>query len=74
MKKAAADGTRVDEDVLELIASQFESSIRELEGALIRVSAYSSLINEPITLDVAQVALRDILPDEGDVKLSLIHI
>ena len=70
MKKAAADGTRVDEDVLELIASQFESSIRELEGALIRVSAYSSLINEPITLDVAQVALRDILPDEGDVKIT----
>ncbi|MCT1451784.1 chromosomal replication initiator protein DnaA [Corynebacterium sp. p3-SID1145] len=70
MKKAAADGTRVDEDVLELIASQFESSIRELEGALIRVSAYSSLINEPITLDVAQVALRDILPDEGDVTIT----
>ena len=70
MKKAAADGTRVSEDVLELIASQFESSIRELEGALIRVSAYSSLINEPITLDVAQVALRDILPDEGDVTIT----
>lgn len=70
MKKAAADGTHVSEDVLELIASQFESSIRELEGALIRVSAYSSLINEPITLDVAQVALRDILPDEGDVTIT----
>lgn len=70
MKKAAADGTEVAHDVLELIASQFESSIRELEGALIRVSAYSSLINEPITMDVAQVALRDILPDEGDVTIT----
>ena len=70
MKKAAADGTQVSEDVLELIASQFETSIRELEGALIRVSAYSSLINEPITLDVAQVALRDILPDEGDITIT----
>ncbi len=70
MKKAAADGTQVDHAVLELIASQFESSIRELEGALIRVSAYSSLINEPITMDVAQVALRDILPDEGDVNIN----
>ena len=70
MKKAAADGTQVDHEVLELIASQFESSIRELEGALIRVSAYSSLINEPITMDVAQVALRDILPDEGDVNIT----
>ena len=56
--------------MLELIASQFESSIRELEGALIRVSAYSSLINEPITMEVAQVALRDILPDEGDVNIT----
>ena len=70
MKKAAADGTQVDHAVLELIASQFESSIRELEGALIRVSAYSSLINEPITMEVAQVALRDILPDEGDVNIT----
>ncbi|GAA1182070.1 Chromosomal replication initiator protein DnaA [Corynebacterium glaucum] len=70
MKKAAADGTQVSHDVLELIASQFESSIRELEGALIRVSAYSSLIDEPITMDVAQVALRDILPDENDVTVT----
>ena len=70
MKKAAADGTQVDHAVLELIASQFESSIRELEGALIRVSAYSSLINEPITMEVAQVALRDILPDESDVNIT----
>ncbi|EEI16477.1 chromosomal replication initiator protein DnaA [Corynebacterium lipophiloflavum] len=70
MKKAAADGTHVDHAVLELIASQFESSIRELEGALIRVSAYSSLINEPITLEVAQVALRDLLPNGGEVTIS----
>ncbi|SDM02594.1 chromosomal replication initiator protein [Corynebacterium mycetoides] len=70
MKKAAADGTHVDHAVLELIASQFESSIRELEGALIRVSAYSSLINEPITLEVAQVALRDILPNGGEMNIS----
>lgn len=70
MKKAAADGTHVDHAVLELIASQFQSSIRELEGALIRVSAYSSLIDEPITLDVAQVALRDILPDENDINIT----
>ena len=70
MKKAAADGTEVEHSVLELIASQFQSSIRELEGALIRVSAYSSLINEPITMEVAQVALRDILPDDADVNIT----
>lgn len=70
MKKAAADGTRVDRSVLELIASRFESSIRELEGALIRVSAYSSLTNEPIDMQMAEIALRDILPEAADVEIT----
>ncbi|QGU03297.1 chromosomal replication initiator protein DnaA [Corynebacterium comes] len=69
-KKAQADGTHVDRSVLELIASRFESSIRELEGALIRVSAYSSLINEPINREMAAIALRDILPDAADVEIT----
>ncbi|MDO5669902.1 MAG: chromosomal replication initiator protein DnaA [Corynebacterium sp.] len=69
-KKALADGTHVDRTVLELIASRFESSIRELEGALIRVSAYSSLINEPINQEMAEIALRDILPDAADVEIT----
>ena len=70
MKKAQADGTNVDRSVLELIASRFESSIRELEGALIRVSAYSSLINEPINREMAEIALRDILPDATDTEIT----
>lgn len=65
MKKAAADGTHIDRDVLELIASRFENSIRELEGALIRVSAYSSLVNEPINMEMAEIALRDLVPDSA---------
>lgn len=69
-KKAAADGNLVDRQVLELIASRFESSIRELEGALIRVTAYSSLVNEPISMDIAEIALRDILPDSDDVEIT----
>ncbi|GAB3692580.1 chromosomal replication initiator protein DnaA [Corynebacterium nasicanis] len=69
-KKAQADGTHVDRGVLELIASRFESSIRELEGALIRVSAYSSLIDEPINQEMAEIALRDILPDAADVEIT----
>ncbi|HZK32496.1 MAG TPA: chromosomal replication initiator protein DnaA [Corynebacterium sp.] len=69
-KKAVADNTFVDRQVLELIASRFESSIRELEGALIRVSAYSSLIDEPISMEIAEVALRDILPDADDVEIT----
>ena len=70
MKKAQADGTHVDREVLELIASRFESSIRELEGALIRVSAYSSLINQPIDKEMAVVALRDILPEPEDMEIT----
>lgn len=69
-KKAQSEGTVVDHDVLELIASRFENSIRELEGALIRVTAYSSLIKEPIDLKTAEIALRDIMPDPDDVEIS----
>lgn len=70
MKKAQTDGTHVDREVMELIASRFESSIRELEGALIRVSAYSSLINQPIDKEMAIVALRDILPEPEDMEIT----
>ena len=70
MKKAAADGTDVDRSVLELIASRFESSIRELEGALIRVSAYSSLVNEPISMEMAEIALQDLAPDSADRQIT----
>lgn len=70
MKKASADGTDVDRSVLELIASRFESSIRELEGALIRVSAYSSLVNEPISLEMAEIALHDLAPDSADRQIT----
>ena len=71
MKKASTDETRVDREVLGFIASQFESSIRELEGALIRVSAYSSLINEPINMELAEIALHDILPDSANLEITM---
>ncbi|WP_294164486.1 chromosomal replication initiator protein DnaA [uncultured Corynebacterium sp.] len=74
MKKAANDGTEVDRSVLELIASRFESSIRELEGALIRVSAYSSLVNEPINVEMAEIALRDLAPDSADRQITATSI
>lgn len=70
MKKAQADGIEVSRDILELIATRFESSIRELEGALIRLFAYSSLIKEPIDMNMAEAALRDILPDTDDIEIT----
>lgn len=69
-KKAHADGYEVAPDVLELIASRAQASIRVLEGALIRVTAYSSLVKEPISYAMAQEALRTVLPEAADVEIT----
>lgn len=60
-KKAAQSGTVVPLEVLEFIASNIKSNIRELEGALIRVEAYSKLTGQSITLSLAEEILKDIL-------------
>ncbi|AKK01899.1 chromosomal replication initiator protein DnaA [Corynebacterium epidermidicanis] len=73
-KKAKLDGTVVQHDVLELIASRFDTSIRELEGALIRVIAYSSLIREPLDRRTAEIALQDIMPSSEDPEISATSI
>ncbi|RSK25435.1 chromosomal replication initiator protein DnaA, partial [Bacillus sp. HMF5848] len=61
-KKAKADGLDIPNEVMLYIANQIDSNIRELEGALIRVVAYSSLINKDINADLASDALKDIIP------------
>ncbi|MGE8204773.1 chromosomal replication initiator protein DnaA [Heyndrickxia sp. NPDC080065] len=61
-KKAKADGLDIPNEVMLYIANQIDSNIRELEGALIRVVAYSSLINKDINADLAADALKDIIP------------
>ena len=63
--KARRDQIEVPDDVLDLIASKFDQNIRELEGALLRVAAYSSLMREPITLSISERALEDLLPQPG---------
>ena len=60
-KKADGERVPIPGDVLELIATHVRDNIRELEGALIRVSAFASLNREPPTLDVAARVLSDIL-------------
>ncbi|AKK10034.1 chromosomal replication initiator protein DnaA [Corynebacterium uterequi] len=69
-KKAAADGNQVDRRVLEMIASHFDTSVRELEGNLLRVTAYASLANLPVTVEVAEVALRDLLSGDDNVEIT----
>lgn len=69
-KKANIEKLNIPEDVIQYIATQFESNIRELEGALIRVVAYSALSNSKITLDLAANALRDMLPANRPTKIT----
>lgn len=52
-------------EVLEFIATNITNNIRELEGALIRVTAYASLTNEPLTVELAARVLDDVITDSG---------
>jgi chromosomal replication initiator protein len=70
-KKAEAEGVVLSNDVMLFIAGWARSSIRELEGYLKRVIAYSSLKKSPITLELAREALRDILPGSNSSRITV---
>lgn len=59
--KAENEGIRLPNDVCIFVAERTKSSVRELEGALVKLSAYSSLTDVPITMAMAQQVLKDIL-------------
>ncbi len=64
----------VPDDVLNLIATQVTGNIRELEGALIRIVAMSSLSNEPVTQQLAQQTLQDyVVKDIQHTPMDIIH-
>ncbi len=60
-KKADVENLNVANEVMGYIATKIKSNIRELEGALIRIIAYSSLTNREVTVDLATEALKDII-------------
>jgi len=64
-RKAALENMQLPEEVAEFIAQQVKSNIRELEGLLNRVLAFSSLTGKPLTPALARETLKDILPEEG---------
>ncbi len=66
-KKAQLEKTHVDDEILEFIANKIVSNIRELEGALNRVIAYSSLTDNSIDLERAEEALKEFM-DENRVR------
>ncbi|MFB9684797.1 chromosomal replication initiator protein DnaA [Amycolatopsis plumensis] len=69
-KKAAQDRLAVPGEVLEFIASRVEANIRELEGALIRVTAFASLNQQPVDSALAEIVLRDLIPDSHAPEIT----
>jgi chromosomal replication initiator protein len=64
-KKAEADGIELEKDVAILLASSIRSNVRELEGTLIRLGAQASLMNQPITIDLAKHMLDTMNIEQG---------
>jgi len=63
-KKAIQERMKTPDDVLEFIASKISTNIRELEGALIRVTAFASLNRQPVDFSLAEIVLKDLMPQE----------
>ncbi|MCS7235047.1 MAG: chromosomal replication initiator protein DnaA [Armatimonadota bacterium] len=70
-KKAELERMTVPPEVAEFIAQHFQSNIRELEGALVRVVAYATLTRVPISVDLAREVLRDILPQHRPQPITI---
>ena len=70
-KKAAQERMTTPDDVLDLIASKITTNIRELEGALIRVTAFASLSGQPTSRDLAAHVLKDIIPNAESGRITI---
>lgn len=73
-KKADMENLNVSNDVMVYIANKIQSNIRELEGALIRVVAFSSLTNREISVDLASESLRDIISNRNSKQITIASI
>jgi chromosomal replication initiator protein len=69
-KKATAEGLSAPDDVMEYIASKISTNIRELEGALIRVTAFASLNSQGVDMALAEAVLKDLITDEGAQEIT----
>ena len=69
-EKILQDRIQVPDDVLQLIAGKIDSNIRELEGCLTRLVAYSNLVREPITLDLCERALKEIFDSKRHKQIT----
>ncbi|XSS42915.1 chromosomal replication initiator protein DnaA [Propionibacteriaceae bacterium Y1685] len=69
-KKASQERLTAGPDVLEFIASKIQTNIRELEGALIRVTAFASLNRQQVDMGLAEVVLKDLIPEGGEAQIT----
>jgi chromosomal replication initiator protein len=69
-KKAAIERLSAPPEVLEFIASKIQTNIRELEGALIRVTAFASLNHQPVDLTLTEIVLKDLIPEGGEPEIT----
>lgn len=69
-KKAAQERLTAGPEVLEFIASRIQTNIRELEGALIRVTAFASLNRQQVDLGLAEIVLKDLIPEGGEAQIT----
>ena len=73
-KKSIQERLVAPPEVLEFIASKISSNIRELEGALIRVTAFASLNRQPVDLGITEIVLKDLLPNETGPEITAAQI
>ncbi|MBK9739030.1 MAG: chromosomal replication initiator protein DnaA [Actinobacteria bacterium] len=73
-KKSVQERLVAPPEVLEYIASKISSNIRELEGALIRVTAFASLNRQPVDLAITEVVLKDLLPSDTGPEITAAQI
>lgn len=70
-KKAQLENFIVPDEIIIFIASEIQSNIRELEGALSKITAYCMLTNQPITVNLAEEILKDMIPQKDQKHISL---
>ena len=73
-KKTKQERLVAPPEVLEYIASKISTNIRELEGALIRVTAFASLNRQPVDLTITEIVLKDLLPSETGPEITAAQI
>ncbi len=73
-KKAQSERLQVPDEILEYMASKVSSNIRELEGTLIRVTAFASLNRTPVDMPLVQTVLKDLITDDTDNVVAPVDI